>query len=150
MLSYRRTQGQLQGTGNTTIRDVVSINTTWDAGEWWTFQLRAAWAQRESINPESVTGLGVFIDRGPTGDLQPLVAYTGAFASIDSTVLARTWEVGLRSTRRLTERLSLILDLTYLLQNRQQEPVSTGYDEFMALLSLRYNFQPVRVPIPDF
>ena len=80
-----------------------------------------------------------------------LVTFTGNVATVKQKTITRRWEVATRASRDLGRSFTLTLDLIFLDQTRKNPAALNApaqFQEFTAILGLRYAFDPVRLSIP--
>lgn len=158
-VQYTRQQGGASGLGGAVIRDSVSLSNYWIPSERWQFLLRGDWSLRQSTAEQtqvfvvaapltSPLGGGAFAapiagistDAGTAGTA---VTLRGNEAEIDT----MRWGVSGRATHRFTRNTSGYIQLTY---NQQDSDGGTlgnvsDFENFLALLAVRYVFEPVKL-----
>jgi hypothetical protein len=114
--SYRRSQADTSGFSGASIRDAVSLFTSWQPGELWNLGLLGEWVQRTRANQNQ----------------------RDAFEST-------RWSLTGNASRNLTRRASLALRVHLSTTDQTQRGQSSHLDEYLALLEFRYAFDPIRV-----
>lgn len=113
-LTYRRTDTTASGTGSGTL-DLVSLVTTWQLSELWTFHVLGDFTHRESATAaqENLTVVanagpgGTTLTNSPTLPTGTALAYANAFTTrtVDRALDTDRWSVGVRMERRLTKHI---------------------------------------------
>ncbi len=115
--SYRRSQDDSSGNSGTSIRDSVSLFTSWQPAELWNLDLLGEWVMRNRANSTTTAN------------------------DFDST----RWSLTGGVSRSLTQRASVALRFHLSLQETKQGASSDSIDQELVFLEFRYAFDPIRV-----
>ncbi len=122
---YNRSEDTANGLGASTIADRVTFRTTWTPTDLWDLSIRGDFLNRES--PSN-------LDQG------------GAGRSQSEEVESRRWTVAGRVARRLSRAITMAVTARYSDQDTENTTVGSGsFDNFVGILSFRYDFDPFRL-----
>lgn len=146
-ISYRRSQSNVSGLGSTSIRDAVSLNTSWTPSRLWNLALSAQWVQRQSAN--AVTQSFLVIDDMTVDDVDVL-GFTGELVTdkVRRSVDTQRWQVVLRAARRITKHTSATLRLSYADQDSTSQTGNArnrSFQDVVAIVGFRYQFDPIHL-----
>lgn len=141
-LEYSRRDSTASAQGSGTVQDLVSFVTVWQPTERWDLSLRGTWLKRNSPTGVSQQVLGVDPSNPyPFPMLNGDLSYVEAKEAIDT----ERWSVFGRIARRMTRRTTMTLRLSYADQHtRRSDRNPNSFHNFMALVGVRYDFDPIR------
>lgn len=144
-LGYRRQQSNASGLGGSTILDAVTAEGDWQINQWWDFQLRFDYTNRESLGKTTQSFL--VVARGPNGEAIAVPAPAQGITAevVDNSIDSDRWAVGGRLTRQIGRRAEASLRLGYNQQFSAQgtRGAPSDFDVFLAIFGVRYRFEPI-------
>jgi hypothetical protein len=142
-LEYSRRDATASAQGSGTVQDLVSFVTAWQPTERWDLSLRGTYLRRNSPSKVSQILPGVV----PWDGSAPYVTLSGDALYLDTSNVVDTerWSVYGRIARRVTRRTTMTLRLSYSdQQTKRSDRNPDNFHDFMALVGVRYDFDPIR------
>lgn len=158
-LNYSRSAGENFGGRTSTVADVLSGYFDWRLTARSSINVRTSYATQTSATANSVPTIAYVRNAGTIPGLPDDAAIAGLFGpgangeiralSQDDTFDVETWEVTVRFSRRLTERLSGFVITSYFDQQNEGGAAAgssiRSQDRYEVGIGLIYNFRPIRL-----